>query len=466
MDKYYHIFTTAGGIFLDAYNKAMPCAFIMYSGVKNKLDFDFQTESFVFREESAKLTLGSLDKVKEKLSALVDAAIDIFVKATSLGAADDSNNRIYTLFVPEDHANINTKLLVEQIIFDILFDKYVSESKKMTCNAYAEKMQEKFKDMSGFASRINKKIKQALETNSERITKPKIQTQLEKFGINSDKYIEYYSPTLRNNPYGEKPECIWNHLYINHNVLTDRQYRRVLDIDKNYSYDNFLTDLKDYNDYINKFVLPTEQDPDVQTPAEEYFTKTMDYYFFETYKRIDFMFKYVNTMLEVGVSEINPNERMINRFVPDVLVPYEDNGKIEFGRISWYYRPPIYIEEFLLNQIRESKKYDAAKYETIFFKYQYIRAKAYELFKSQFKYDSDDYNEIKRFISEHFNMINYHKSNAIWKTLCSFKTFNKMKDDEKRSFKNMTKKFMAVNQVLFPKSTDKVNTSPETEHLC
>lgn len=259
-----------------------------------------------------------------------------------------------------------------------------------------------------------------------------MENELKQFGINPEKYCEFYYPALKNNPHREKPEFIWNHFYINRNILIDKQYRRVLEIDKNYSYDNFTTDLKEYNDYVNESVLPKEKD----VALKKYFTMSMDYYFLETYKRIDFIFKYVTTMLEVGVSRIDLNSWIVNRFITDVLVPYEDNGEIRFNVTKKYYRPPIYIGDRFLETICMSGKYDQILYETLFYKYQLVRAKAYELFNCHFRYVSNDYEEINKFTCKHFNMIHYHNSNEIWKTLRNFK---EMEDEEKRSFKKFPK---------------------------
>ena len=152
---------------------------------------------------------------------------------------------------------------------------------------------------------------------------------------------------------------------------------------------------------------------------------------------------------------------MINRFIIDVLVPYEYKSEIQTKKRKKYYRPPIYIEERFLKAICLSGTYDRSLYETLFYKYQLVRAKAYELFYCHFKYDYDDHKEIKEFICKHFNMIRYHNSNEIWETLCNFKD---MDDESKRTFKKIAKNFMYVNQVLFPKVKDeKSNVETDTK---
>lgn len=459
MDNLYHAFTTADGVFYDIYDKTRQSIFTEYSSFKNRLVYNYQTKELAFQEENTKHLFTSIGEMQTTLYNLIDAAIEGLC-VCSIDAPEIKSNTIvqnlynrqfsrFSILSSDDHKVLDKTLLYNQIVFDILFDKYLSESEIMTCNRYVEKMREKLEEDKYFTESLNKKISAALKTNYEKNSNPAIEDELKKLGINPEKYTEYYYPVLRNNLNRKKPEFIWNHLYINRNILTDRQYRRVLKIDKNYSYDNFITDLIAYNEYVNKSVLLH-----VNGHFKQYFIMSMDYYFLETYKRIDFIFKYVDTMLSVGLSEVDGNDYMLKRFTPIVLFPYMDNDKVQLGYKHKYYRPPIYIEDYLLNQIRNSGKYNQVEFATLLLKYQLVRAKAYELFNCLCRYVSDNYTEIETFISENFNMFSYHNSNKIWDTLCSFK---KMDNEEKRSFKNIAKNFMLVNQAIFPKSYDKGN---------
>lgn len=458
MDNLYHAFTTADGVFYDIYDKTKQSLFTEYSSFKNRLVYNYQTNELAFQEENTKHLFTSIGEMQTTLYNLIDAAIEGLC-VCSIDAPEIKSNTIiqnlynrqlsrFNILSSNDHKVLNKTLLCNQIVFDILFDKYLGESEIMTCNRFVEKMYEKLKKMYSIES-LNKKISAALKTNYEKISNPTIEDELKRLGINPEKYTEYYYPVLHNNPNRKKPEFIWNHFYFNRNILTDRQYRRILKIDKNYSYDNFIDDLKEYKKYVENIVLPHEN-----KSVKKYFIMSMDYYFLETYKRIDFIFKYVDTMLSAGLSKVDGNDYMLKRFTPIVLFPYIDKDNIQLGYKYKYYRPPIYIEDYLLCQIRDSKEYDPCKFATLLLKYQLVRAKAYELFHCLCRYASDDYREIKTFISKNYNMISYHNSNKIWDTLCSFK---KMDNEEKRTFKNIAKNFMFVNQAIFPKSYDKGN---------
>lgn len=459
MNNLYCIITTRDGFAFDIYDKTQ-CSYITeYSSFKNKLVYNDQTNELTFQEETAKHLFTSIKEMQTTLYQLIDAAIEVLCtySVNTPEIPSDSYCQYlcslqlsrFNILSTDDHQALNKTLLYNQIVFDILFDKYLSESEIMTCNKYVATMCEKLDENMDYRENLNKKIKSALKTNFKKISDLETKDELKKLGINPENYIKYYSPILKNNPNSKKPKFIWDHLYFNRNILTDKQYRRVLEIGKNYSYDNFTTDLKDYNDYVNKSVLPHENES-----VKKYFTMSMDYYFLETYKRIDFIFKYVDTMLEVGLSKVDPNDYMIKRFNPIVLFPYVDNDKVRLEYKYKYYRPPIYIENNLLNQIHNSRNYDQSQYATLLLKYQLVRAKAYELFNFNCKYVSDDYREIKTFISDNFNMLSYHNSNRIWSTLCEFQ---KMSDEIKRSFKKIAHNFMIVNQVLFPKHSDKEN---------
>ena len=79
----------------------------------------------------------------------------------------------------------------------------------------------------------------------------------------------------------------------------------------------------------------------------------------------------------------------------------------------------FFIEEMLYQQMKgmsESELSDS-DFGIQLFNYQLMRAKAYELFKYHYEFVSSDYSDIKKFISQCYNMRTYHDSNEVWKMI-------------------------------------------------
>ena len=108
---------------------------------------------------------------------------------------------------------------------------------------------------------------------------------------------------------------------------------------------------------------------------------------------------------------------------------YDDKNK--------YYRPLPFLEILWLekNQLDHIKNYDIST------EYNIVRAKAYELFNYNYKFVSNDYNDITNFIRNHYNMQSYHEKNKEWTY-----TENKEKYRKKR-----IENVVMINKALFGK---------------
>lgn len=363
-----------------------------------------------------------------------------------------SFDNMYDRMYPLDFRLIDIKLLVNQLTFDVLFHKYQIKSaeKMMTRSGYAKHMSEMLSQNSySFYDMINKSMERSMEKHYHLLKYSKIGDQLIWLGVDRDKYAEYYNPQISLNLTAKKPKCIWDYLYYNHNLnLTYRQYRRqVTKKNRNYSYEEFIRDLKEYNDFVKK-LLPMNNES-----SEKYFVKSMEYYALESYKRIDFIFNIINTIPEMDIKEINKNHFLVKRFCPRVLVLFENNNELQVSYKNKYYRPLFFIEE-LIQQKLQNDNLSYAICEDLLSKYQYIRAKTYELFNYYYEYNSCDYNEIKMFIEHCYNMREYHEKNEIWKII-EDKEWKDMDSDMKLQIKKLVQNFIKINDALFWEATDR-----------
>lgn len=124
----------------------------------------------------------------------------------------------------------------------------------------------------------------------------------------------------------------------------------------------------------------------------------------------------------------------------------------------------LIIEDEILEEVAEIKELTSNAlnymyYETVLRKYQYVRAKAYELFKYHCVFSSNDYVEIKKFLHDCYNMRAYHQSNTFWNLMQDAK--RKGTDEEtKDQVKERIRCFLSINDALFWKSPDRDYTIP------
>ena len=354
----------------------------------------------------------------------------------------------YNIYI--DYGKLNSELLVNQLIFDILFDKYSDHclANKMTKNKYSEIISLKFGDIN-LKDNINKIIERSMKQNYQMMKSPQLREELLQLGVYPDNYDKYFTPVSRENISKKKPKYVWDHLFYNHYMITYKQYRRQLTMDShNYSYETFFEDLDQYNKFV-EILLPVDNES-----PEKYFYMTMDYYHLEFYKKIDFIFKLISNIPESAISNIDKEHYLVKYFHPIVLVPIVNDNKLVYTYKAKYYKMLFFIEEMLYQQMKgmsESELSDS-DFGIQLFNYQLMRAKAYELFKYHYEFVSSDYRDIKKFISQCYNMRTYHDSNEVWKMIKG-KEWKYLDVETKRDLKKLIKKFISVNSALFWKSS-------------
>lgn len=449
--------------------------------------------NIVIGEEHKRNRISSIAEIKSAVENIIESVIPqlnevfsvetfltICVKYPNIEAAKEDMLRFAAKNIPADfnrktffpHFDFNTDdedktLLVDQLVFDVLFDKYLRESKRMTRNEYAEYLAKKFcsdkSDKISFAHAANERLTRAMGAYHDRMTYSNLGEQLELLGnVPKECYISYYIPQMKDNLSKNKPQYIWDLLWYNSYLpLSARQYRRQLTKEnRNYSYEAIFNDLKEYNHNVTK-LLPVEHEE-----YKKYFRMSMDYYVLECYKRIDFMFKLISFLPQTEIKKINKEHPLVKRFHPMVLVPVINNGELCYFEKCKYYRPLFMIEsemhKKILQEIALGGAFDYSKYYTQLWKFQIIRAKAYELFKYHNEFDSIDYEEIKDFLCKCYDMRSYHQSNDIWKIIQNMK-WDKMSGERKQQIIDQLRKFISINDALFWKSPDREYTKPKNE---
>lgn len=361
------------------------------------------------------------------------------------------------------------ELLVNQLIFDVLFDKY-KDGEKMTSHDYSTRMSEM---LSISTESINKKIKKSMGDFYSLINKNASIQQLITLGVDVETCNSYYTNRAKDNMDNKKPKCVWDAYFYNNNMITGRQYRRQLKRDGNYPYKTFCKDLNKYNEFVKK-ILPKEN----ETP-KIYFNKTMDYYYLESYKRVDFIFKILNilsiaskkfdkvtySLMDGGLTKV-----LIARYTPPVWYAFEKNNQISLLSRYKYYMPLLIIENEIYNKFGQKSQLTGADFNQFIHalnSYRYIRAMTYEKFnyrceyvipashttkKTAYSNDYLNYKEIKDFLIQHYNMQSYHETTEIWNIIENIDLSQK-DSDEYKHFIETLRGFIKINNLLFPASS-------------
>lgn len=346
----------------------------------------------------------------------------------------------------------DVELLVEQVVFDLLFDKYIMESERMTRYAYANNISDwlsEYYEESPDSKSIDMQLSRSMDKYIDKMSQPDYKKQLEMLGIDPEVHNNYFNPDLRNNPHAKKPKFIWDLFFYNSGSknIPARIYRRKLsNEDHDYSYGKFAAELKEYADFVN-ILLPTED-----AKPKNYFNQSMEYYVLESYKRPDFILKLIQMLSKMGITEIDKNHSLVKRFHPLVWCPYLKNGKIRFVAKCKYYRPMFILEDAIAAAIQADTEINEAKYGVRIFNCQFARAKAYELFKYHYKYDSQDYSDIKEFLQQSYNLAEYHHSTKEWATFKKVEDKDKWKDlseSTKRKLRKQMKYIIKITEALF-----------------
>lgn len=420
---------------------------ILPNKVKGKYDFS---------DTKKKKNLCSIKELKRGFDEILDAEERIINRYGRYNVGINLDNTIlsnaqiieapYQIDIPDEER----ELLINQLIFDILYDKYCKESPLMTLRQYSIYQSQyswggEQPDENLRIEAIRKCLSNALKKQTAVYNSPGLRDEIMELGVNPDVYFQYFNQLSASFSSGKRqaiqkrPKVIWDHIFYNANgkLITSKQFDRSFSRNGNYSHSALMKMFDTYDGYINEVFMQPAAD------SKDYFLKSLDFYSLEIYKRIDFIYKLAVRLEGINASFITSQHILVKRFHPCVYDVINNNGLVKFGTRIEYYKPMLMLEE--LWQQKES--YNAPMYEDKWQKYYFIRAKIYELFKYHFQFVSDDYDDISNFINKHYNILQYHEPKKIW-----IQEDKKLKADRERRII----KALEINEALFGKS-DKRN---------
>lgn len=429
--------------------------FILKSG--HPVIFDYQNIPEILLNANGTIALGGAKERKEVTS--IQALLKIFNELISNVQAMINQNGTYNVGIdvspdhcciqplpfrvsirPHDHA-----LLAEQLVLDILFDKYRTEAPEMTLRQYSYSHSgERWyggTDDELIAECVRKSVSASVTRQVKDMSSPKLRSDIEKLGANPEKYFSFL--TQLSTPFANgkkqeivtKPKPVWDYIYYSgfQKLVTSKQYNRSFSQHENYSHKAVADMFNMYDHFVDDtFMQKTENDRD-------YFTKSLEFYSLEIYKRIDFIYKLALRLDGPNAPIIDKNHPLVKRFVPEVVVDYSClDGVHYYGTKHKYYRPMLMLEDLWQQQ----ERYKDQQYSDTLLKHHLVRAKAYELFRYHYEFASDSYDEISSFLQEHYNILAYHDPQKVW-----FQPDKKLK----RERDARVVKALEINEALFGK---------------
>lgn len=427
-----------------------------YIKIDKEMSVNEETGRIVFSNTKKKRKLGSIRELEKSFDELLNAEEGIINRYGTYKAGIDldnsilSNAEIIEAPIQMDISVEDRKLLINQLIFDILYDKYCKESPFMTLQQYSIYQSQyswsgKQSDEKLRVEAIRKCLSSALRKQTAVYNSPRLRDEIVKLGVNPDVYLEYFNQLSTSFSSGERQaiqkrrKVKWDHVFYNANgkLITSKQFDRSFSKNGNYNHIALVKLFDEYDGYIDEvFMQPTAS-------SKDYFLKSLDFYSLEIYKRVDFIYKLAVRLANMNAPVITSQHILVKRFHPYVCDTINNNGSLGFGTRIGYYKPMLMLEELW----QQKELYNEPMHKDRWEKYYFIRAKVYELFNYHFQFESDDYDDISDFINEHYNILQYHEPKKIW-----IQEDKKLKADrEKRIIKAWE-----INEALFGKS-DKRN---------
>ena len=423
------------GRFFDFFPKSGQPMIISYSRINKEILFKEDANQLVWGNVIKRKEIYSINNLRQVFDALICQEVELINK-------NGSNIPFHIDINDEDKS-----LIIDQLVFDILGDKYCLESPLMTLQQYSIYQSKYNRNSQTEKERVEcvrRCISNGLKKQTAIMNSPELRNEIIELGVNPDEYFKYFNQVSTPFSNGEKqkiykrPKAQWDYIYYSADtkLITGKQYDRSFSKGRNYSHNNFISLFNACDQYINElFMQPTEDN-------KSYFLKSLEFYYFEIYKRLDFIYKFAVRLDELDFPKMEKDCIFIKRFQPAVCDVLEQNGSLKFGNRIMYYRPMLMLEAAWLEKLYE-KPVDVFKWQ----KHHFIRAKIYELFKYHFSFISNNYDEISDFIKVHYNILDYHDSNKIW---------IQTDKNQKRQREARIIKALEINEALFGAS-DKRN---------
>lgn len=471
---------------IDNYNKVFD--------IVDKGNFFYIFDYHSSMDYTNKTEISSIAVLKKYLQYMVDHSVN-YINYTNRMTNSLSPSPEIELFSISDEEK---EMITAQLVMDILFDKYCAEQIKMNRSHYSDYMAHMLTEVL-YQYDVNNtktiqpgsvcnKIENKMEKHSNMIANTSLKSEVSALGFDSENYIEFFKPPEKDSPTQKRSKLFWDFVFYNSDLLSGIQYNRrklkPTNESPNYRYEDKINDFKFFHKFAGAILSPHRitydecnkkmggdknkgipisifNDPNDkrQESAEDFFVKIMEYYYLESYKRIEFMLKYANYLKDTDESKIDDTYlAVLKRFHPIVVCPKIDsNNNIEYTQKYNYYRPMLLVEAKLLDKVFIEGS-DIVSEVSQLANYQLIRAKAYELFRFHAKFTPSDYEEIKQFIEGSYNLRTYHESVKIDEYL---DPVNKSGQATPKT-KKIIRTFIELNNVLFPDS-DKRKENKDTK---
>lgn len=412
----------ANGKFFDLFPESGHPMIMSYSRINREILVNEKTREFIWGDIKKKKELHSIHELRQAFSELIYNEVEIvnrhgtYMVGINLENTVPSETEIKPLpfrvnIQPEDR-----EFIIDQLILDVLFSKYCAENPQMTLRQYSlshgHYVWSGQKEYESRIESVRKCVSSAINKQIAIMNSLELRAEIEELGINPDEFFAYMSKISSPFLNGEKqeihkkPKVIWDYIYYNANqkLISRKQYARSFSKNGNYSRADFVDLFNSYDQFVDElFMQPTEN-------SKDYFWKSLDFYFLEIYKRLDFIYKLAVRLENTDSPVIDKEHPLVKRFHPYVCDVSDKDGSLKFSPRIMYYRPMLMLEELW----QQKKLYYEPMYEDTLWKHHFIRAKVYEFFKYHFKFISDDYDEISDFIDRHYNILHYHESPKIW----------------------------------------------------
>lgn len=421
--------------------------------------------------EDGELKLGSIKKKQEiktinelhmKMKELVLFAKDVTHRSIWDKIADSTKEQERKQ-VLDDYFSIkdeDMQLLVNQLIFDVLFYNYMQEDFKNEmklpeyCDKYffynfGEKWVRATAAPCDFPSNKETEKDTAFHTIDRQakrfiriIEKKDLEDACAKIGFDTSDIKRFATSRKR-------PKIIWDHFFFasNKDLVTSRQYRRNFTLERKEDYLKRVSELNNYDKFVEKIML----ERDGGNTPEEYFRKSMDFYILETEYRIDFMYELAGILENQVVTKGNRIPFLLNGSHISTVYPYlqqDENGDtiLCFGQRLNTYLPITLIKKSCGRKL--SDLLQESDYNPLWDDYliEIYRAKAYELFKYHYVYCFGNYEETSNFIREHYDILSYHQKSKMWKEIKK----EKLTPAQKTRLKNI----QVINNSLFSEFED------------
>ncbi len=402
------------GSFFDFFPQSGHPMIISYIKIDKEILVSEEAGRFIFSDTKRKKKLCSIKELKGCFDQLLNAVEEIINRHGTYNVGIDldniglSNAKIieppFRIEIqPEDR-----ELLINQLIFDILFDKYCKESPLMTLRQYS--IYQSQYSWSGEQTDKNLRIEatrkclsNALEKQTAVYNSSALRDEIMELGVNPDEYFKFFNQLSTTFSDGKrqkiqkKPKVKWDHIFYNANgkLITSKQFDRSFSKNGNYSHMDLVKLFDAYDGYIDEVFMQSTTD------GKDYFLKSLDFYALEIYKRVDFIYKLAVKLGNMNAPVISSQHILVKRFHPCVCDVIKDKGSLEFSTRIEYYKPRLLLED----KWPQKELYNEPLHEDKWKKYYFIRAKVYELFKYHFQFISADYDDISEFNSKHYHIL-------------------------------------------------------------